>query len=445
MLYIYAMIALAGGFLLGYLIRSLRAVSAESALRAELARCEARIRQADDERRLLDERTEALHRAEKLCAELRAGLDARDRMDASDEARGRVMEAEFRRIASAVLEGNSRRIADAGREELDKVVAPLRERLAEFGNLVSKTYTDTAKEQYSLKEQIARLIVSSRQIGDDARKLADALTGNTRIQGDWGEHILETMLENSGLVKGREFDTQETLRGADGRTLSGDDGGRMRPDVIVHYPDKTDIIIDAKTSLTAYMDYLSATDDAGRQAAARAHVASVRRHVGELAAKSYQDHARSVDFVMMFIPNDSAYMLAMQTEPHLWMDAYERRVMIVAPSHLVSVLKMVSVLWRRDEQDANTMRIVKLAGDIYVKLTAYCESMERVGRSLDTARASYDEAVKRLSTGRDNAIRKLEQLRAMGIDTRHRRVPDRFAEGNEPDAIGDGNDGGERM
>ena len=196
MLYIYAMIALAGGFLLGYLIRSLRAVSAESALRAELARCEARIRQADDERRLLDERTEALHRAEKLCAELRAGLDARDRMDASDEARGRVMEAEFRRIASAVLEGNSRRIADAGREELDKVVAPLRERLAEFGNLVSKTYTDTAKEQYSLKEQIARLIVSSRQIGDDARKLADALTGNTRIQGDWGEHILETMLEN---------------------------------------------------------------------------------------------------------------------------------------------------------------------------------------------------------------------------------------------------------
>jgi len=251
------------------------------------------------------------------------------------------------------------------------------------------------------------------------------------------------MLENSGLVKGREFDTQETLRGADGRTLSGDDGGRMRPDVIVHYPDKTDIIIDAKTSLTAYMDYLSATDDAGRQAAARAHVASVRRHVGELAAKSYQDHARSVDFVMMFIPNDSAYMLAMQTEPHLWMDAYERRVMIVAPSHLVSVLKMVSVLWRRDEQDANTMRIVKLAGDIYVKLTAYCESMERVGRSLDTARASYDEAVKRLSTGRDNAIRKLEQLRAMGIDTRHRRVPDRFAEGNEPDAIGDGNGDGE--
>lgn len=434
MLYVFIIVALAAGFGLGLLVRSLLAASAEAALREELSRSSVLLRQAEDDRRSLADKDAEVSRLSQECAALRARLKGDDEVKAALETQKQVMEAEFRRLAASVLESNSRTFADANRQELDKVVAPLKERLTEFGNLVSKTYTDSAKEQFSLKEEIAKLVASSQRVSDDARKLTDALRGNNKVQGEWGEHILETMLENCGLVKGREFDTQETLRGADGKSLQGDGDKRMRPDVIVHYPDKTDIIIDSKASLTAYMSYLEATTDDARDAAARAHVASVRRHVGELATKSYQDYARSVDFVMMFIPNDSAYMLAMQTEPRLWMEAYERRVMIVAPSHLVSVLKMVSVLWRRDEQNANTMRIAKLGGDLYVKMSAFCESMDKVGKGLDMARTNYDEAVKRLSTGRDNAIRKLEQLRAMGIETRGKRLPERFAEGNEVEA-----------
>lgn len=435
MIYVDIAIAAVIGFVLGFLLRSLKSASIVSAMKSEMARLETRLLQAEDDRRQLEQKTRELDELGKVCANLNARLKNEDERRAMLDEQKKVMEAEFRRLALSVLESNSRVLVDSSRQELDKVVSPLKEKLSEFGTIVAKTYTDSAKEQFSLKEQIARLIVSGQQISDDARKLAEALKGGSKVQGDWGEHMLEVLLENSGLVRGREFDTQETLRGDDGSVIVGDNDKRMRPDVVVHYPDKTDIIIDAKTSLTAYTDYLEAETEAARQAAVKSHLASVRRHVAELASKSYQDYAKSIDFVMMFIPNDAAYMLAMQNDSHLWMEAYEKRVMIVAPSHLVPILKMVSVLWRRDEQNANTMRIVKLAGDVYVKLSAFCESMDKVGRGIETARTNYDEAVKRLSTGRDNAIRKLEQLRSMGVDVRNRRIPGRFVEGNEPDSL----------
>lgn len=342
-----------------------------------------------------------------------------------------IMEAEFRRLASTIMEDSSRNFVSANKNELDKVINPLKEKLSEFGTAVNKAYNDEAKERFSLKEQIEKLVMSSRQISDDTRKLTDALKGKAKVQGDWGEHVLETMLENSGLTKGREFDTQETLRDESGRALLSEDDKRLRPDVIVHYPDKTDIIIDAKTSLTAYMKYMEAEDDVTRNAAINEHLVSVRNHVNELASKKYQDYVKSMDFVMMFIPNDSAYMLAMNAAPQLWMEAYNRRVMIVSPSHLISVLKMVSVLWRREEQNVNTQNIVRAAGEVYKKLSGFCESLEKVGTALDSARSNYDEAVKRLSTGKGNAIRRLEQIKQMGVDVKGNRIPKTFLEGNE--------------
>ncbi len=431
--YIGMTILAAGGFVLGFLVRWLLSAASASSLKLQIAKLEMRLQQCDGDRDELLQKTRELERVNTLCADLKARMMNESERKAALEEQKKVMEAEFRRLASSVLESNSRALSDSNKHELDKVVAPLKEKLSEFGNLVSKTYSDTTKEQSSLKEQIAALLASSKQVSDGAKKLADALSGGPKVQGEWGEQMLEVMLENCGLTRGREYDTQETLRGEDGHVVLSGNEKRMRPDVVVHYPDKTDIIIDAKTSLTAYMQYLDAATENERQAAANAHLASVRRHVSELSSKSYQEYAKSIDFVMMFIPNDSAYMLAMQSDPHLWMESYGKRVMIVSPSQLVPILKMVSVLWRRDEQNANTMRIVKLSGDIYAKLSAFCESMDKVGKGLDSARANYDEAVKRLSTGRDNAIRKLEQLRAMGADTKGRRIPAKFAEGNEPD------------
>lgn len=363
--------------------------------------------------------------------ELRAQLKKEQELKDAFTMQKQLMEAEFRRLAATVIEDNSKQFVNTNRNELDKVINPLKEKLSEFGDAVNKAYSSEARERFSLKEQIEKLVLSSRQISDDTKKLTNALKGKAKIQGDWGEHILETMLENCGLTKGREFDTQETLRDASGKVITTDDDKKMRPDVVVHYPDNTDIIIDAKTSLTAYMNYMEAEDELQRSNAIKEHLISVRNHVKELASKSYQDYAKSMDFVMMFIPNDSAYMLAMQSDPHLWMEAYEKRVMIVSPTHLVSVLKMVSVLWRKEDQNINTMKIVKVAGDVYVKLCSFCESMDKVGKGLDYAQKSFEEATKRLSTGKDNAIRKLEQLRVMGVDVKGKKIPQQYLEGNE--------------
>lgn len=368
-------------------------------------------------------------------ARLKATLDKDAELKGAMETQKKLMEAEFRRLASTIMEDSSKMFVNSNKNEMDKLFIPLNEKLTEFKDVINKTYNNESKERFSLKEQIEKLILSSRQMSDDTRKLTEALKGKAKIQGDWGEHILETMLENSGLTKGREFDTQETLRDASGKVVTGDDDKRLRPDVIVHYPDNTDIVIDAKTSLTAYMRYMEAETDEARNKAVEEHLASVSKHVSELATKKYQDYVKSMDFVMMFIPNDYAFMLAMQANPSLWMDAYEKRVMIVSPTHLISVLKMVAVLWRREEQNNNIMRISKAAGDVYVKLVSFCESMEKVGKALDSAHSNYDEAVKRLSTGRDNAIRKLEQMKAMGVDVKGKKIPQVFAEGNEEDNL----------
>lgn len=435
---LYVVLSLLAGVVIGAMGVMLFVNSRMSRLKEELLRNEMKCKSAEDEALRLKEENGSMAARQKDFDDIKTeNIRLKEQLKKEAELQRdlsmqkQIMEAEFRRLASTIMEDSSRNFVSANKNELDKVINPLKEKLSEFGTAVNKAYNDEAKERFSLKEQIEKLVMSSRQISDDTRKLTDALKGKAKVQGDWGEHVLETMLENSGLTKGREFDTQETLRDESGRALLSEDDKRLRPDVIVHYPDKTDIIIDAKTSLTAYMKYMEAEDDVTRNAAINEHLVSVRNHVNELASKKYQDYVKSMDFVMMFIPNDSAYMLAMNAAPQLWMEAYNRRVMIVSPSHLISVLKMVSVLWRREEQNVNTQNIVRAAGEVYKKLSGFCESLEKVGTALDSARSNYDEAVKRLSTGKGNAIRRLEQIKQMGVDVKGNRIPKTFLEGNE--------------
>lgn len=439
---LYIILALLAGIAIGAMGIMLLLNSRMSRLKEELLRNEMKCRSAEDEALRLKEEIGSMVARQKDFDDIKTeNIRLKEQLKKESELQRdlsmqkQIMEAEFRRLASTIMEDSSRNFVSANKNELDKVINPLKEKLSEFGTAVNKAYNDEAKERFSLKEQIEKLVMSSRQISDDTRKLTDALKGKAKVQGDWGEHVLETMLENSGLTKGREFDTQETLRDESGRALLSEDDKRLRPDVIVHYPDKTDIIIDAKTSLTAYMKYMEAEDDVTRNAAINEHLVSVRNHVNELASKKYQDYVKSMDFVMMFIPNDSAYMLVMNAAPQLWMEAYNRRVMIVSPSHLISVLKMVSVLWRREEQNVNTQNIVRAAGEVYKKLSGFCDSLEKVGTALDSARNNYDEAVKRLSTGKGNAIRRLEQIKQMGVDVKGNRIPKTFLEGNEIDEI----------
>lgn len=438
----YIIFAVIAGIVIGGISAMLISSSRMARLKEDALRNDMLRQKVEDDLNRIRQETEDMKR---ICSDydnikeenirLNEKLRKEDELKKDLAVQKQMMEAEFRRMASAIMEDSSRNFVNTNKSELDKVINPLKEKLSEFGTAVNKAYSDEAKERFSLKEQIEKLVLSSRQISDDTKKLTDALKGKSKIQGDWGEHVLEIMLEKSGLTKGREFDTQETLRDESGKVIVGDDDRRLRPDVIVHYPDSTDIIIDAKTSLTAYMRYMESDDDSKRTAALNEHLASVRSHVNELASKKYQDYVKSMNFVMMFIPNDSAYMLAMNADPELWMEAYNRRVMIVSPTHLISVLKMVSVLWRKEEQNANTRNIARAAGDVYTKLVGFCDSMDKVGKSIDSAQKNYDEAVKRLSTGKGNAIRRLEQIKMMGVDVKGSRIPQSFLEGNEADEL----------
>ncbi|MDE6415943.1 MAG: DNA recombination protein RmuC [Duncaniella sp.] len=325
-------------------------------------------------------------------------------------------EERFKNIANEILSNNSATFKQQNEERLSEILSPLREQIEEFKKKVSDTYSEEARELFSLKERLKDLRELGEMMGREAKQLSGALRGNTGVQGQWGEMVLETILEQSGLRKGHEYEVQVT-RDDDGRVLTAEDGGRMRPDVVVRYPDGRRVVIDSKASLTAFLRYTSATDDNERAAAGKDHVASVRRHADTLASKKYYDIMGdgAVDFVMMFIPTEAAYMAAMRLDPGLWQHAYNNRVLIVSPSHLVSALKIIEQLWRREQQTANVVKIAQEAAKMYDKFVGFVNDLQTIDANLTKTRKSYDEAMKKLSTGAGNLVRRAENLRALGV------------------------------
>ena len=233
------------------------------------------------------------------------------------------------------------------------------------------------------------------------------------MQGDWGEVILETILDNSNLIRGVHYDTQLNVKDADGNNL--------RPDVVLYLPGGKQIVIDSKVSLTAYANWVAAETEAERKAASAAHVASVRQHVNELGRKEYQRLMQSPDFVIMFVPNEPAFLAALQADGAIWGDAYEKRVIVSSPTNLFALLKLVDDLWRRDDQSRNRENIIKYGVALYEQLVAFTSALEGVGLSLEQARAKYDEAYKRLHTGKNNIVRTGERLRKLGLPTAKRQ------------------------
>ncbi|MDE6485446.1 MAG: DNA recombination protein RmuC [Duncaniella sp.] len=325
-------------------------------------------------------------------------------------------EERFKNIANEILSNNSATFKQQNEERLTEILSPLREQIEEFKKKVNDTYSEEARELFSLKERLKDLRELGEMMGREAKQLSGALRGNTGVQGQWGEMVLETILEQSGLRKGYEYEVQVT-RDDDGRVLTGESGARMRPDVVVRYPDGRKVVIDSKASMTAFLRYSSTTDDAERAAAGKDHVTSVRRHADTLASKKYSDISGDgiVDFVMMFIPTEAAYMAAMRLDPGLWQHAYNNRVLIVSPSHLVSALKIIEQLWRREQQTANVVKIAQEAAKMYDKFVGFVNDLMAIDTNLTKTRKSYDEAMKKLSTGAGNLVRRAENLRALGV------------------------------
>lgn len=325
-------------------------------------------------------------------------------------------EANFKVLANDIMERHSTTLREQNEQRIGEILKPLKENIDRFRDEVNKCYNSEARERFSLQEKIKDLIEANNNIGREARELATALRGNSKKQGDWGEFVLESILERSGLRKGEEFTVQETT-GADGATLRDDEGRLLRPDVVVHYPDGRAMVIDSKVSLTAFTDYVNAEDPERQDAYGKLHLASVVKHINELSDKKYQDYVgrERLDFVMMFIPNEGAYSAAMTLDPTLWQKAYDKRVLIVSPTQLIGSLRLISQLWSHDRQTRNAIDIAEKSGQMYDKFVGFVTDMERIEKGLTAARTAYDGAMNKLRDGRGNLITRAENLRKLGV------------------------------
>lgn len=329
--------------------------------------------------------------------------------------------AQFKSLAADIFSSQSEKFKEANETRLSEILNPLKEDIKDFKRRVDDTYMNSSKERTLLGEQMKRLMELNMSIGKEARDLTEALSGNTKVQGDWGEMVLETILVKSGLVEGENYFVQRT-KNDDGTQIKNDDNGRLRPDVVVALPDKKCIVIDSKVSLTAYVNYINADNEDDRQRFGKAHLLSVRSHLKELETKRYQDFVGvgnddRIDYVLMFIPNEHAYMAAMTLDNNLWMEAYEKRVVIISPAHVISTLRLIAQLWTRDKQTKNALKIAEEGGKLYDKFVGFVNDMQIVEQSLGKASEAYASAMSKLHTGRGCIVSKVENLKKLGAKT----------------------------
>ncbi len=317
---------------------------------------------------------------------------------------------QFENLAQRIFEQKTHNFRELNQNSLDGLLSPLREQLEGFRRNMQETYADESRQRHSLKFEIERLAELHRQMSVDTAALTRALKGDSKQQGNWGEVVLSRVLSESGLREGHEYSTQLSLNNAEGK--------RYQPDVVVHLPQDKDIIIDAKVSLTAYERYFNGEDPAEREQALRDHVTSVRGHIRELGRKDYQhlQGVRTLDYVLMFVAVEPAFLVAVEAEPGLVKYALDHNILLVSPTNLLVALRTIENLWRVERQNQNARKIAESAGKIYEKLRLFTEDMEAMGQSLQRADDSYQRAMKKLTSGRGNLIRQAEAFRELGVE-----------------------------
>lgn len=322
---------------------------------------------------------------------------------------------DFQVLANQILEEKTLRFTDVNRTNMEAILKPLNEKLVEFKSKVEETYDKESKQRFSLEERIRELVALNNQISEDANNLTKALKGNNKVQGNWGEMILESILEKSGLKKGEEYYAQEFLTDENGNRIRNEQQSYMQPDIVVAYPGGRKIIIDSKVSLNAYVRYVETETDDMRILAEKEHIVSIKQHIDELSRKSYQDYVESLDFVMMFIPTEPAYILAMQLDSSLWDYAYRKRILLISPTNLIASLKVVADLWKREYQSRNAIEIAKRGAALYDKFAGFVETLQDVGKNIERSQKAYDKAFSQLKEGNGNLIRQAEMLKELGV------------------------------
>lgn len=334
----------------------------------------------------------------------------------------RQFNIEFENIASRILDEKSEKFTKINRDNLDNILKPLGENIESFRKKVEDVYDAESKQRFHLGEEVKKLAQLNQKISEEAINLTNALRGSSKTQGDWGEMILENILERSGLTRDREYFIQEFLRNKDGVPLVNHLGKKMQPDVIVVYPDNRKVIIDSKVSLTAYLRYTNETDPAAQQIALGEHLLSIKKHIDDLSRKNYQDYTESLDFTMMFVPNEPAYMLALQQDTELWQYAYDKKILLISPTNLIAALKLIADLWKREYQNQNALQIAERGAKLYDKFVGFIENLDRLGRNLEQAQKSYDSAYRQLSTGNDNLVLQTQKLKELGVQSK-KQIP----------------------
>ena len=355
-------------------------------------------------------------------------------MEKTHQARHAQLKEEFKVLSDRILEDKTGKLQNANKVQLEALLNPLREKLTEFKTAVEDSKTKNIELASSLAAQLGKMMEETNRIGGEARSLVNALKGEQKTQGDWGEFILEDILQRSGLVNGVHYECQETIRDIDGKTITGDHDKRMRPDVIIHYPDGKDLIVDSKVSLSAYVDYMNAEDDSERKNALDRHLRSVRNHVSELVKKDYSAYnnksgRNTVDFVIMFIPNEAPFQLAMISEPNLWHEAFKSKVMIISPLNLMALLKIIHIAWSKEEQSRNQQEIIDTAAVLMDRLYGFYEDFDDIGAELNKLQTVYDKATNRLKQGERNhsIVNSGEKLRKLGVRmNKQRKLPSRL-------------------
>lgn len=418
-LLVYLLAGLATGLILGWFFGRKEAGTATAALQS-----------AEVEKRILQEKVEAARTqlahqegqnqaaADKmlqLSAELSAAQtiqeQLRQQLGAQNEHLHDMLEKmqlQFRTMAASILEDKSKQFTEHNKTQLDQLLQPLRERLRDFEQTVQSTHKESIEKQAGLFNELRNLKELNRQMSEEAKNLTRALKGETKTQGNWGEMVLQRILERSGLTLNQEYRLQESVVAEDGR--------RLQPDVTILLPDSKYMVIDSKVSLVDYERMANAEDPNEEAAALKRHLQSIRNHVRDLSSKNYQQlyGPGSPDFVLLFVPIEPAFMVAVQNDADLFSDAFDRNIVIVSTSTLLATLRTIASLWRQENQNKNAQEIARQAGSLYDKFTAFAEDLVKVGQQLDATDKTYKLAMNKLVEGKDNLVRKAERLKELG-------------------------------
>ena len=384
----------------------------QSLLREAEARAQSQLQEA--EARAQKQLTEAEARYQRQLQQME---QRHTKQQEEQEALQQTMAMTFENLSNRVLKSRTEEFRQLNADHLQQLLQPLAGSIKEFKQQVEQAYATEAKERFSLAQHIKELVALNNRLSEEADNLTRALKGDSKVQGNWGEMILERLLEASGLIEGEHYVRQEFLKNERGEALLNEESGqKMQPDVVVRFPDERELIIDSKVSLTAYAAYTTATDKEEQTAHLKAHLRSIRAHVDDLSVKDYSRYDdKAPDFVVMFIPTEGAYLLALENDAQLWEYAYNRKVVIMSPTNLISALRLSLDLWKREYQVKNVKEIIKRGTLLYEKIVGFTDSYLAIGDRLKSLQTDYDKALKQLSEGNGCVVRQADALKRLGL------------------------------